>query len=152
MSVWRPSPSIRVKAIGTHWRDGKLLCAEVPDDQGNIKGVRPLGGSIEFGEPWQVALRREFQEELDVEIEVTGPPTVIENIFHHHGHTGHEVIFVAPIQMPKDAFADTDVIHFTEDNGFECTARWFDISTLDTGGLELYPTGLKAHLTNLATA
>ncbi len=110
--------------------------------------MRPLGGTVEFGETWQAALRREFQEELGVDIEITGLPTVMENIFQHHGDTGHEVIFVAPIQMSKEAFADTDIIHFTEDNGFECTARWFDISRLDVGDLELYPTGLKAHLTN----
>ncbi len=64
MTKWRPAQHGKVKALGLHWRDGKLLAAEVFDDQGRLKGVRPLGGGIEFGEHWQAALIREFKEEL----------------------------------------------------------------------------------------
>ena len=39
MTTWRPHPHIRVVAIGLHWRDGRLLAAEVRDDAGRIKGV-----------------------------------------------------------------------------------------------------------------
>jgi 8-oxo-dGTP pyrophosphatase MutT (NUDIX family) len=70
MSTWRPHPHIRVVAIGLHWRDGQLLAAEVRDDAGRIKGVRPLGGEIEFGESWQAALVRKFHEELGIGISI----------------------------------------------------------------------------------
>jgi ADP-ribose pyrophosphatase YjhB (NUDIX family) len=40
----------------------------VRDDAGRIKGVRPLGGEIEFGESWQAALVRKFHEELGIGI------------------------------------------------------------------------------------
>lgn len=56
MTTWRPHPHVRVVAIGLHWRDGRLLAAEVRDDAGRLKGVRPLGGEIEFGESWRTAL------------------------------------------------------------------------------------------------
>ena len=72
MSTWRPHPHIRVVALGLHWRGGRLLAAEVRDDAARIKGVRPLGGEIEFGESWRTALVREFNEELGVG-------------HHHHG-------------------------------------------------------------------
>ena len=45
-------------------RDGKLLAAEVFDDQGHLVGVRPLGGGVEFGERWQAALASAAQIRL----------------------------------------------------------------------------------------
>ena len=63
MTPWRPSSTIRVKALGLHWRDGRLLASEVNRDDGTLKGVRPLGGTVEFGETWQDALIREYQED-----------------------------------------------------------------------------------------
>ncbi|MCO4824815.1 MAG: NUDIX domain-containing protein, partial [Amylibacter sp.] len=80
MTVWRPPSGIRVKALGLHWRNDALLVMDVLDDAGNLKGVRPLGGTVEFGETWQVTLVREFKEELDIDVQITGAPMVFENI------------------------------------------------------------------------
>lgn len=146
MTIWRPHQSIRFKAIGLAWQQGRLLAAEVVEDCGRVKGVRPLGGTIEFGETWQDALKREFHEELKAPITITSPALVFENIYQHQGHLGHEVIFAADITLPDRRDLTADKIVFHEDNGVECTARWFALSALDTGDLELYPTGLKAKL------
>ncbi|WP_282152882.1 NUDIX hydrolase [Ruegeria atlantica] len=146
MTFWRPHNGIRVKVIGLHWRGDRLLAAEVPNDDGRIKGVRPLGGSVEFGETWRDALKREFREELDVTVEVIEQPLVIENLYWHEGHQGHEIIFVAEIQCPELLNWPDAPISFTEDNGLSWTAGWFSLDALDTGGPELYPTGLKEHL------
>jgi len=144
MTPWRPHPHIRVVAIGLHWREGRLLAAEVRDDAGRIKGVRPLGGEIEFGESWQAALAREFNEELGIDVTIIGAPLMMENIFVHEGATGHEVVFIAEIAFPRHAFSGQDRIDFREDNGEEIVARWFDLADLDVeGGPRLYPTGLK---------
>jgi ADP-ribose pyrophosphatase YjhB (NUDIX family) len=144
MTTWRPHPNIRIVAIGLHWRDGRLLAAEVRDDAGRIKGVRPLGGEIEFGESWRAALVREFNEELDIDITITSEPLVMENIFVHEGITGHEVMFIAEVAFPQSAFTGQDRIDFREDNGEQIVARWFDLVDLDVeGGPSLYPTGLK---------
>ena len=70
VTPWRPPQHVKVKALGLHWRDGKLLAAEVFDDQGHLVGVRPLGGGVEFGERWQAALVREFKEELGVDVQL----------------------------------------------------------------------------------
>ena len=70
MTRWRPQDRIRVKALGLHWRDGRLLAAEVTGDSGAIKGYRPLGGSVEFGETARSAVIREFREELGIGISV----------------------------------------------------------------------------------
>lgn len=74
MTTWRPPSHIRVKALGLHWRAGKLLAAEVRTDSGRIKGVRPLGGSVEFGETAKEAVIREFKEELGVDVSVRAGP------------------------------------------------------------------------------
>ncbi|UWR79676.1 NUDIX domain-containing protein [Phaeobacter inhibens] len=151
MTIWRPAQSIRVKTIGLPWRDGRFLAAEVPDDSGRTKGVRPLGGTVEFGETWQQALRREFQEELAVEITIIGAPVVLENIYQHEGQTGHEIIFAAQVTWPETPHLAGDTIEFSEDNGQTCIARWFHPDALEAGGIELFPTGLKAQLQDLGS-
>lgn len=143
MHTWRPQQQIKVKTLGLHWLQGCLLAFEVYDDAGNIKGVRPLGGSIEFGESWQDALIREFHEELQIKVSIVSAPFVMENIYIHEGVTGHEVLYIAEVAFPTGAFDGEEKITFAEDNGELCTARWFDLADLNTGGPELYPTGLK---------
>jgi ADP-ribose pyrophosphatase YjhB (NUDIX family) len=147
MTKWRPHPGIRVVAIGLHWRAGRLLAAEVRDDSGEIKGVRPLGGEIEFGESWRTALMREFSEELGIDVTITGEPLMMENIFVHEDAVGHEVMFIAEVEFPAAAFSGQDRIDFQEDNGAPVVARWFELADLDVdGGLRLFPTGLKRML------
>ena len=144
MTTWRPHPGIRVVAIGLHWRAGRLLAAEVRDNAGRIRGVRPLGGEIEFGESWRTALIREFREELGIDITIKGEPLMMENIFVHEDAIGHEVMFIAEVAFPDGAFGGQDRIDFCEDNGEQIVARWFDLADLDVeGGPSLYPGGLK---------
>ena len=146
MTIWRPAQKIRVKAIGLPWRNGCFLAAEVEGDTGQVKGLRPLGGSVEFGETWQDTLKREFREELDVDIEISGPHHVLENIYHHEGEIGHEVLFMAPVTFSSDAYADQNVISFAEDNGLICRARWVTPDPSERGEIELFPDGLQSLL------
>lgn len=144
---WRPPQHIKVKALGLHWRGGKLLAAEVYDDQGRLQGVRPLGGSVEFGEPWQCALVREFKEELKVDVQLQGAPVVMENIYTHEAQVGHEVLFICEVTFSDAAFQGQSAIAVEEDSGVLCTARWWDVDALDVpGGPALLPVGLKALL------
>lgn len=147
MVFWRPASNIRLKALGLHWRDGKLLAAEVLDDAGRVKGVRPLGGTVEFGETAEAAVIREFEEELGIEVTVGGPPVFMENIFTHEGQVGHEVLAIFDVTFPAGSFASETRIAFTEDDGLTWFAEWFALDALDRpGGPQLYPEGLKAFL------
>lgn len=147
MSTWRPSSRIRLKALGLHWRDGRLLAAEVLDDAGRVKGVRPLGGTVEFGETVEVAVVREFQEELGITVKAVSPPTFMENIFVHEGSLGHEIVAIFDVSFPPDTFVAEERIQFTEHSGTICFAEWFSLDSLDLpDGPQLYPSGLKAHL------
>ncbi|WP_300039570.1 NUDIX domain-containing protein [uncultured Roseobacter sp.] len=146
MNVWRPQQHIQVKALGLVWRNGLLLASEICLDDGSVKGVRPLGGRLEFGETWRDALVREFEEELDVSVDVIGTPLVLENIFTHQGVVGHEITFVSDVTFPANAYHGLGPIEYFEDNGEKCIARWYDIRQLDSGDLELYPNGLKSQI------
>jgi 8-oxo-dGTP pyrophosphatase MutT (NUDIX family) len=147
MTSWRPASGIRFKSLGLHWRGNGLLAAEVMDDAGRVKGVRPLGGTVEFGETAETAVVREFQEDLGVRLRITGPPVFMENIYVHEGSLGHEVLAIFDVAFPPDAFADETRIEFREDDGVTCFAEWFDIATLDLPGrAKLFPEGLKAGL------
>ena len=109
MTPWRPSSTIRVQALGLHWRDGCLLASKVNRDDGTLKRGRPLGGTVEFGELWQYALIREFQEEIGVGIELNGDPIVLENIYTRHGALGHEILFVSEIIFPQTPMKPTSL-------------------------------------------
>ena len=136
----RPS-AIAVKVIGLAWRGGELLVAEVEDSDGRIKGVRPLGGSIELGETREEALRREFAEELGCTVTVTGPWHAFENIYRHEGATGHEFIFAANLHLGDEDLYRRDRFHYLEHEGTRCCALWLAPLRLPPA-VELYPAGL----------
>ena len=79
-------------------------------------------------------------------VDVIGDPVILENIYTHQGETGHEVTFVSDVTFPSGAYRGNGPIEYFEDNGQKCIARWYDLTDLDCGGLELYPNGLKAKL------
>jgi len=140
MNVWRPRQSIRPVAIGL-LRDGdRLLVAEVPNDDGSVKGWRPLGGGVEFGETAETALKREFLEELSVEIEIDGPPTIFENLYEHAGHIGHEIIFAFPIRV-IDTTVTAERRFQIRDNETPVWVEWIEITRFETGEA-LLPTAL----------
>lgn len=59
---------IRPVALGVPFRnEHEVLLARHHDDVANHDFYRPLGGGVEFGEPSEEAVRREFQEELGVD-------------------------------------------------------------------------------------
>ena len=142
MTIWRPRQTVQVKALGLAWRDGRLLASEVHADDGSVKGVRPLGGTVEFGESWRETLVREFMEELSIEVEVTGAPIVMENLYSHEGQVGHEILFLADIALPASKILSQDWITYRENNGTTCRAGWFDLESLERDGPTLFPMGL----------
>jgi ADP-ribose pyrophosphatase YjhB (NUDIX family) len=141
MTLWRPPGMLRVKVLGLVWRGSQLLAAELPDDNGKILGVRPLGGTIEFGETREQALAREFREELGCGIDIAGPWIAIENIFEHQGVPGHEFVFATDIRLHEPSYYAMDAIEVIEQDQSKCTARWFAPHALP-GGVALYPSGL----------
>lgn len=142
MNKWLPAQEVQVKVIGLCVDNGALLAMEVLANDGSVKGIRPLGGLIEFGESRDAAIQREFKEELNTEIVCSGPWLFFENFYVHGGQLGHEIIFAIDTELLDKTLYNREVIVFSEDSGSDCTARWFSIKDLKNGSHALYPDGL----------
>jgi 8-oxo-dGTP pyrophosphatase MutT (NUDIX family) len=143
---WRPAGRIRALAVGIARRGDQLLVMRVLDDAGALKGVRPLGGTIEFRETAAAALAREFREELGCAIAIEGPAQVLENLYEHHGAPGHEIVFAFAIRLLDPAFYARDRFTIDEGNGMVLDAEWFPLARIRTGEVKLFPDGLAALL------
>lgn len=139
---WRPRESLRAIAIAIFRRGDHILAGPVYDDNAQIKGWRPLGGGIAFGERAADTLSREIREETGQEICDLRQIGVLENLYQHHGQTGHELVMVF-----EAAFANTDVyladqLSFKEEDGIEMHAKWVSLARARAGRVALYPEGL----------
>ena len=141
---WRPPRHIRVVVLGLVVEDGYFLACDVPDDDGTLKGVRPLGGAVEFGETREQALHREFLEETGSAIDIIGDWTLFENIFTHAGATGHEIIFAAPVRILDPSFPRHEPHAFMD--SMPSIARWHRLADLEKSGLPVFPAGILAAL------
>jgi 8-oxo-dGTP pyrophosphatase MutT (NUDIX family) len=145
MSTWRPPSIVRPIAIGLIRRGDDLLLMAVRSDDGAIKGYRPLGGSIEFGERAADALKREFVEELGLSLSEPTLLTVLENLYSHHGAAGHEIVFVFEAALTDETAYRTERFSF-EDGGVRNDVEWVALARFLSGEAALFPTGLLDHL------
>jgi len=130
---WRPLQQIQTKVIGICINRRRLLAAEIYDDAGDVKGVRPLGGHVEFGESREQALHREFREELGTDIVTAGAWRTFENMFYHEGVLGHEYIHAVSIALVDKSLYAEPLMVFSEDIGTEVKARWYNLKDLRSG-------------------
>lgn len=145
MTFWRPPQEIRVKALAIARRKDAFLFAEVLSDDGGLKGLRPLGGSIEFGESRETALLRELKEELGVGARIVGAWEVFENIYRHEGALGHEIIFAAEVIFDVEPGGGAARFVFSEASG-SSFARWATLEEVERAGLGIYPLGIADRL------
>lgn len=144
--VWRPKPHVRAIAIGLVRRADAILVMAVYEDDGSLKGWRPVGGGIEFGEPAASALEREIAEELGCAATVGAQLAVIENIYSHQGTTGHEIVFVFEAALADPAAYERASFTF-EDAGITNRVEWVCLDAFARGEEALLPPGLLPWLT-----
>jgi len=149
MTIWRPANSIAVKAMALIWQDDALLLSDFLDDSGRVTGMRPLCSTVELGEPWRDALQRKFLDELGTRITLLDNHFVMENIYEHHGVTGHEVVFLCHAHFTDNAYYKMDSIVFEESDDAISSAKWTSLDELSAKGLELQPSGLADRLAEL---
>ena len=146
MSTWRPPSIVRPIAVGVVRRRDELLLMAVRDDDGTLKGWRPLGGTIEFGERAAAALQREFAEEIGAALAEPELLAVIESLYSHHGAAGHEIVFVFEARFADTADYSREA--FTFDDGGVCNdVRWVALARFRRGEAELFPSSLLERLT-----
>ncbi|MCB8840137.1 NUDIX hydrolase [Aurantimonas sp. VKM B-3413] len=144
-SDWTPPQRIRPIAIALICDGNHALLMEVRDHTGLLKGFRPVGGGIEFGETAAQAVAREFREELGWEPLDLKLLTVCENLFKHNGSAGHEIAFVFQGKRPDEAPpADRETRIDFQDHGVATSIRWVGLPELRSA--PLFPDEMQAFL------
>ena len=141
---WRPPQRIRPISIALVYRGTDILVMAVRDGSGSIRGWRPLGGAIEFGESAAEAIRREFLEEIGASIRCVRQVCVLENRFQHEAVRGHEIVFVFEAEF-LDPTSYTACGSFTDD-GITTDVAWRPVREFTEHSQQLFPDELRAHL------
>ena len=127
---------IRPIVLGIVIKDNKLLVAEGFDNVKKQTFYRCLGGGIEFLEKSSEALKREFMEELGINVDIKDFLGISENIFTYNGKNAHELVFYYTIDIADKDFKDEYIVN--DDNGI-FKALWIDINEFKNGNKILYP-------------
>lgn len=116
---------IRPIVLGLVRNGNKLLVSKGYDKLKEQEFYRCLGGGIEFLEKSEDALKREFKEELNIDIKVGKFLGISENIFNYKGKNAHESVI---------------------DDDSETEAMWIDINRFKDKELTLYPEQIFKYL------
>lgn len=134
--------NLRGLAIAIIRRGNEILVVPYYDAKKNEHFYRPLGGGIEFGETSLEALKREFQEEVALELKDHKLLGVIENIYNFDGEPGHEIAFIYEAKLSN---ADAYLLEkMTIIDSPTHSAIWLNLNTADTS--KIYPAGLNKYL------
>jgi ADP-ribose pyrophosphatase YjhB (NUDIX family) len=142
---WRPPQTIRAIAVALVYRGTDVLVMAVKDDSGSIKGWRPLGGAIEFGESAEEALAREFLEEIGQPIRCIKQLCVLENLYSHEGTRGHEIVFAFEAELVGSDFHSNAGFSFF-DGGVTNDVAWRPVHEFAEGVARLFPEKLIGYL------
>lgn len=127
---------IRPIVLGLAIKDNKLLVSEGFDNVKKQTFYRCLGGGIEFLEKSIDALKREFKEEINIDIVIKDFLGISENIFTYEGKNAHELVFYYNINILDKDYKEEYVV--TDDNG-QSKAVWININEFKNGNKILYP-------------
>ena len=134
---------IRPVVLGIAKKDNKLLVSKGYDKIKNQFFYRCLGGGIEFQETSIEALKREFKEEIDIDIEIEDYCGLAENIFTFQGKKGHELVLLYNIKIKDEDYKEK--YHMIDDDG-EDEAVWVDIDDFKSKKKILYPNEIFKYL------
>jgi 8-oxo-dGTP pyrophosphatase MutT (NUDIX family) len=126
-------PVVTVQALVRH-PDGRHLLVSHP---ANSDFQRLLGGKVEHGELSDEALRREFDEELGVDVLVGPLRGVLQNRFEYQGQPGHEVVLVHDVELRDRSLYDREVLPRLDRD--DASAIWRSLD--DPPDIPLYPDG-----------
>lgn len=133
---------IRPVVLGIVRKDNKILVSEGYDKVKDEYFYRSLGGGIEFQENSKDALKREFKEELDIDIIVGKFLGVSENIFVFDGKKAHEIVLLYEAEIKEEDYKEKYKI-IDEDESY---AIWMDIDKFVNKELKLYPEEVLEYL------
>lgn len=140
LGTQRATERIRAVAVGLVVREDHALVGIYPASPQHPLFARALGGGIDFGEPADAGVRREFAEELGVTVSGVRLLGVSENIFDTGAKRGHEIVHAFAVHSAELDAMDLDQTIPVADS--HTTARWVPIAALEAEDPPLYPPGI----------
>lgn len=134
---------IRPIVLGIVRKENKILVSEGYDKVKDEVFYRCIGGGIEFLENSKEALKREFKEELNIDIHIGKFLGIAENIFTYNGKNAHELILFYDVNIEDKDYKEK--YHIIDDDS-ESDAMWIDIERFKNGELKLYPEEMFEYL------
>lgn len=133
----------RANTLGILRRGNEILLEQqfAVHSGGSGPFYRPLGGTIELGEPSADALKREFKEEVGADIRILRYLDIVENIYTLKGQVYHEITLVYQMEFEDSRLLDQEHFVVTEDSK-TTTAMWVSLEELSLDETTLYPSGL----------
>ena len=136
---------VRPIAISIIRNKDKILVYERQDDITGEKFYRLVGGCIEFGESSNTALKREFEEELSLDIKNTKLISIFESIFTFNSKEMHEIVFLYESKFADSSIYNKDIINGLEgDRAFN--AIWILVSDFLKKKHKIYPEEILNYL------
>ena len=121
---------LNVRAAGVIIHNNKVLAHK----NINSDHYALIGGRVAIGDDSEKTVKREIQEELGKEIEITGYVATVENFFEMKDAKYHEILFIHRAEFKNE-----------EDNKIEYTLKniegkdYLQYEWLDLGKIEEYP-------------
>lgn len=131
---------LNIRAAGVIIHNGKILAHR----NINSDHYALIGGRVQIGENSAKTVKREMQEELGKNVEITGYIATIENFFEMKGSKYHEILFVHQVEFIDD---EDKKIKYTLKNreGKEYLQyEWIDLNKIEE--YPLYPKTIQTIL------
>lgn len=135
---------LRPLAVAVIRREDAIFVGEYESDKPQYAHFyRPTGGKIEFQESGAETAKREFMEEVQLEITITGYLDTLESIFTYRNKPHHELVRVYTADFLDDAcYAADFTVHGTDGKRILFLAKWMPLQVFRDGQVPLFPDGL----------
>ena len=118
---------LNVRAAGVIIHNNKVLVHK----NLNSNHYALIGGRVEIGEDSATTVKREAQEELGKEVEITGYVATIENFFEMKGRKYHEILFIHKAEFINDEDKKIEYILKNMEGKEHLQYEWLELDKLD---------------------
>ena len=131
---------LNIRAAGVIIHNGKILAHR----NINSDHYALVGGRVQIGENSAKTVKREMQEELGKNIEITSYVATIENFFEMKGSKYHEILFVHQAEFINDEDKKIEYILKNKEGKDYLQYEWLDLSKIEE--YPLYPKAIQTIL------
>lgn len=131
---------LNIRAAGVIMHNGKILAHR----NINSDHYALVGGRVQIGENSAKTVKREMQEELGKNIEITGYIATIENFFEMKGSKYHEILFVHQAEFINDEDKKIEYTLKNKEGKDYLQYEWLDLNKIEE--YPLYPKAIQTIL------